>query len=99
VIAFTTVLATALAHNLDCVFAILAGQALIALWSCASGALVTVLASVTGVAFVIFHGLGQIVLFKCVRMTAVAMELASMEHAFVTPVGNRMIVPRLNVRQ
>jgi hypothetical protein len=54
---------------------------------------------VTGVAFVIFHGLGQIVLFKCVQMTAVAMELVSIEHVFVTPVGNRMIVPRLNVRQ
>ena len=51
-----------------------------------------------GVAFVIFPGRDWIAPFECVLTAAVATELASMEPAFVTPVGHQMIVLRLSAR-
>jgi hypothetical protein len=98
-IASTTVLATALATHLDFVSVTTAGLVWIAQYHYAAGALVTVLARVTAIAFVISLGLGRIVPFACVLMVAAAMELVSTEHAFVTLDGLRMIVRLPFVRQ
>jgi hypothetical protein len=74
-IAPTTVLATALATHLDFVSVTTAGLVWIAQYQYAAGALVTVLASVIVIAFVISLGLGRIVPLACVFMVAAATEL------------------------
>ncbi len=71
----TAVLATALVHHLEFVSVIMDGLVRIAHLNCATDVLVTVLAPVTVVAFVIFLGRGRIVLFALVSTAAVATEL------------------------
>ena len=62
----TAVLATALVHHLEFVSVIMDGLVRIAHLNCATYVLVTVLAPVTVVAFVIFLGRDMIVLFALV---------------------------------